>query len=224
MTMTVKRYLDDRSVHGSAVITELLLGEKTAVRLDKTLFHPQGGGQKADRGFIASIPILHVRHGANGAIDHYIADPECLKIGMGVEIFVDSRWRQLNATYHTAGHLLAGIAEELLDNIHATCGHHWPGEARVEFKEMHHTINLDRWRDELTEALNQRLKQYIESALPVIQLGDTHKNREIKIGNFDPIPCGGTHLENLMELKEVRVTGMKRKKGVLRISYSAYPE
>jgi Ser-tRNA(Ala) deacylase AlaX len=49
-------------------------------------------------------------------------------------------------------------------------------------------------------------------------LGD--EVRVMEIEGFKPIPCGGTHLENLGELNEVKIKKAKLKKNKLKISYT----
>ena len=99
----------------------------------ETLFHPQGGGQKADRGTIGGRAVTHVAHADGGEVNHYLDSTDGLSVGDAVEIAVDAEWRQLNARWHTAGHLIAAVVEKLFPTLQGVAGHHWPGEGRVEF-------------------------------------------------------------------------------------------
>ena len=160
---TIKRYLFDPSLTGTTKITALLENDRPIVRLAETWFHPQGGGQKADRGYINDIPVLHVAH-ANDEIDHVVASTEGLAIGVTVRVVVDADWRQLNSAYHTVGHLIAHLGEALYPSMKAISGHHWPGEARVEF-----TGELPA-PAEIKGRLQEALKEAIASDL-AIQVG-----------------------------------------------------
>ena len=44
--------------------------------------------------------------------------------------------------------------------------------------------------------------------------------RIVTIDRFDPLPCGGTHVLSLSEIKGLTVTKVKSKKGRTKISYS----
>lgn len=81
------------------------LGEadgRYAIELDRTLFHPQGGGQPADRGWIGELAVESVA--ARGeSIVHIVAQP--LPSGE-VAIRVDEDARRLHARLHSAGHLI----------------------------------------------------------------------------------------------------------------------
>lgn len=75
-----------------------------AIELDRTLFHPQGGGQPADRGWIAGqlVETVVVR---GERVLHILSQP--LPLGE-VEMKIDASARQLHARLHSAGHLLGG--------------------------------------------------------------------------------------------------------------------
>ena len=74
--MTNKRYLaEPASYSGEATVTAILQGELPIVRLSETLFHPQGGGQKADRGTIGSASVTDVAHMQAMLITSLIVSP-----------------------------------------------------------------------------------------------------------------------------------------------------
>ncbi|MCT7960710.1 hypothetical protein NG791_08505 [Laspinema sp. D1] len=211
--MTEKLYLSERATTGRAKICAIKSGENSSVCLTTSLFHPQGGGQKADRGTIEGIAVLHVVHN-NGEIDHYVENIDSFTLGQEVEIVVDEQWRLLNSKYHSAGHLIAALGEKLFPGIQAVAGHHWPGEARVEF-----TGDLPDTK-QFQEAMIPALAEAIQADLPVRICGDPFKNRSISIGDFPAVPCGGTHPERLGVLEKVEISKIKIKQGKLRVSYS----
>lgn len=212
--MTIKRYLINSQTQGKAVISGIQDGEQPIIRLNQTWFHPQGGGQKADRGTINGIPVLQVKHSNDGEVDHYVSTVEPFTVGQEVELVVDQEWRSLNGKYHLAGHLIAALMEKLFPNLQAISGHHWQGEARVEF-----TGDIPQ-PEQIKSSLSQALAEAISADIPVQICGDPLTNRTIKIGDFPAVPCGGTHPEHLGLLNQVELTDVKTKKGKLRISYS----
>ncbi|BCQ29259.1 alanyl-tRNA editing protein (plasmid) [Caballeronia sp. NK8] len=211
--MTRKLYLaEPHTYSGTAIITAIIPGERPTLCLDQTWFHPQGGGQKADRGRIGASSVLHVSHNAD-SVDHLVDSVTGLKEGMTVALDIDRSWRMLNASYHTAGHLIACVVEALVPSLHAVSGHQWPGEGRVEFSLGDQTADVP------MDEVNSRIAQDIQCDLPVSLHGDPYRDRCIRIGDYPPIACGGTHVRSLGTLASVRVTAVKKKSGQIRVSY-----
>lgn len=98
-----------------------------AIELDRTLFHPQGGGQPADRGWIAGLAVEGVVSRGD-SVAHIVSQP--LPAGE-VTIRIDPESRRLHARLHSAGHALAQAGE--LSGWQPIKGHHWPGESRIIF-------------------------------------------------------------------------------------------
>ncbi len=211
--MTVKEYLEDpKRLTGSATVVAIIPGDKPVVRLDRTLFHAQGGGQKADRGRLGPTQVLHAAHNA-ADVDHFVESLEGLEVGAVVQLEVDAGWRQLNAAYHTAGHLLAAVVEAMYPGMKAVSGHQWPGEARVEFEGPIAAADVS------LDLLNERMTREIERAIPVVIDWPAPEPRTIKIGAYPNMACGGTHVANLSEVGGAMVRSMKQKSGRLRVSY-----
>jgi alanyl-tRNA synthetase len=215
MTMTLKRYLTHTQLSGTAVVTEVIPGERPVLRLRETWFHPQGGGQKADRGFIGPAQVVHVAH--NGAhVDHFVDSIDGLEVGREYAYSIDAYWRRLNSVYHTAGHLIASVAESVYPDLKAVSGHQWPGEARVEFESISplgSEIQTEELQARLEGALSERLSVKIE--------GDPFASRHIVIGAYPGIPCGGTHVDDLKDIEKIMIAGVKRKGNRIRVSYEA---
>jgi alanyl-tRNA synthetase len=216
--MTIKQYLAEPSrMNWTARVLGISQGEMTVVRLDRTIFHAQGGGQKADRGRIGSAVVIHVAHNADN-VDHHVESATAMNVGAEVTLEVDAAWRRLNAAYHTGGHLLASVVETLYPGTRAVSGHQWPGEGRVEFVG---DLNVE----QLSVAeINARLVADLTADLPISVEGDPFKDRAIKIGNYAPIPCGGTHVSRLGDVATTIVRSIKAKGGRIRIGFDASPK
>lgn len=213
--MTHKQYLaEPKLMTCTARVLNITHGETTIVRLDRTIFHAQGGGQKADRGRIGSATVVHVAHNADN-VDHHVENAAGIEVGAEVTLEVDEGWRRLNAAHHTAGHLLASVTETMYPGVKAVSGHQWPGEGRVEF------MGGVRVEQVSAKDINVRLAADLAANLPVMIDGDPFANRTIKIGSYAPIPCGGIHVSNLGELASTVVTSVKAKSGRIRISFDA---
>lgn len=212
--MTDKRYLFESQTTGQARVEEIGNEEGRAwVRLDKTWFHPQGGGQKADIGTIAGEAVTHVAHAPEG-VRHYLMGTTALQPGQTVDLVVDPSFRRLSARLHTAGHLIAAVGEALHPNLTATMGHHWPGEARVEFAGDPLPDS-----EQFQAALGAALREALSRPCAVSIEGDVAETRMIKIGDHPAMRCGGTHLTNIADIGQIVVRNVKSKGGKLRVGY-----
>lgn len=177
-----------------------------AVVLRATLFHPQGGGQLCDTGWIGESQVLRVVQEPERIV-HYVDRP--ISPGM-TRIRLDKQRRQLNARLHTAGHLIGHFAETL--GWIPIKAHHWPGEARVTLKPGETPTEFD------ASALQDALAQWIEEDLP--RLTSLREGaREISFGELPAYGCGGTHVRRLQELGTVTIASLSQKKGTLSVRY-----
>jgi alanyl-tRNA synthetase len=208
--MTEKIYLFDPALTGRAVIKGLI-GNR--VRLDQTLFHPQGGGQKADRGTIEGRPVLNVRH-VDGDVEHQVESADGLRVSQEVTVEIDEAWRRSSSRWHSAGHLIAAVVERQWPSLKAVSGHHWAGEARVEF-----TGSGDDLVNEVAIQLPHLLAEAITEDQPVRISNDPLVDRTVVIGDYKPVPCGGTHVERTGQLPSVTIGKVRMKDGKLRVSY-----
>lgn len=212
--MTAKRYLASADLTGTTTVTHVGDDGRPFVRLSETLFHPQGGGQRADRGTVGGRAVTHVAHADGGEVNHYLDSTDGLSVGDTVELAVDPEWRQLNARWHTAGHLIAAVVEQLFPALQGVAGHHWPGEGRVEFAPGDGVS-----AEEIAAKLPDALAEAERADLPVRVVGDPFVSRQVVVGDSRPVGCGGTHFASVGGIA-VTVTGVKAKGGKLRVSYA----
>ncbi len=199
-------YLSDKIEADSHIISCEKIEGHWSVRLDGTLFHPQGGGQLADVGWINDCQVLAVE-ACGEAIHHLVERP--LAIGPA-RLRVDAKIRSLHARLHSAGHLIghAGIAQGLTP-IKAQ---HWPNASRVVFQcENSQSPDLSAMAWTIEAMIEQNLARNCE-----IQNG----LRVVGFGQLPVFPCGGTHVRSLADIGAVRLLEMKRKKNQLTISYT----
>mgnify|MGYP001592433943 CR=1 FL=1 len=202
--------------------------------LAETIFYPQGGGQPADQGIIkteSEVLLIHFAGFIDGAVRHYTIAPisEDL-IGQSVFCEIDHDRRDLNARYHTAGHLLADVVSRIYPPARAVKGHQFPGEAYVEFIDIPEgSMDIQM----IQNALNQQIQLGIS-----VQICEMTKNeyeekygvlpyptpddkpfRMIAIETFPPVPCGGTHVKNTMDIGAVKIRKVTNKQGRTKVSY-----
>lgn len=191
------------------------------VVLDKTIFYPQSGGQPSDTGLIqlddsSSLTVTFVAF--NGEIvNHYVKEEtlnETALKGKSVTLKLDQERRLLNAKSHSAGHLMGDIVEKLAPELVGVKGFHFPEGPNVEFTGKLTSFTSE----ELMQKVNDIMKADIFEGKAVKAEGV--KNRIVSVGDYKGCPCGGTHLKNVNELKEVTVKKIKFKSGVTKISYT----
>ncbi|ACS84428.1 alanyl-tRNA editing protein [Musicola paradisiaca] len=207
--MTEKIYLeqDALSVMADVIECKPRAGGGYEVLLSCTPFHPQGGGQPADRGTIDGVAVTHVVMAPEG-IWHFTDEP----IAPGaVRAQVDGECRQWHSRWHSAGHLIAHImASQGWTPVKA---HHWPGEGRIEFSPG---INS---HDITVPALAALCSAAVAADWPCRVNRQQDGFRTVGFGEFTPYPCGGTHVGSLKIIGDMVITDVKNKKGKRIVHY-----
>ncbi len=203
------------------------------VRLDRTVFYPQGGGQAGDAGVLRladgrELQVADTRKGpAAGEILHLLADPAAaasLQPGDEVAARVDPVRRTAHMRFHTATHLLCALIPHPVNGCSITERY-----ARLDF---HMNDPLDK------DALTQGIARLVAEAHPVrhrwISEAELDANpqlvrsmsvmpprgqgriRVLEIEGVDLQPCGGTHVANTAEIGSVVVTKVEKKSAMTR--------
>lgn len=226
-TMADKIYMTDptKLSHESTVS---LVGTddkgRTFIRLKETIFHPQGGGQPADKGTIGDISVIDVQKAGSATIfevNHYLEDDQSFPEGTVVSLVVNEETRKLHARLHSAGHLIASIVEEAFEELHAYKGDHTPGRAKVTFKtkEDHDTPDKGKVKTHLEEQLGEVIAAGGPTTVDI-----TDGSRKVALGEHEAVPCGGTHVSDLEELEEVTIRKVKKQKKDIIVSYEVSGE
>ena len=218
----------------SGFVTNHGIDDKGAyLLLNETVFYPQGGGQPSDQGVIKTdseeLNVVFVRQ-LDQEIRHYVSDVSRLPsiIDTKITCSIDQPRRILNARYHTAAHLLSNVIENMYPTLKAVKGHSFPGESYVEFigEDMPETADvLINMHTAINQGLNtltfeilpdEFANKYYTLPYPV----PTHKAfRVMQIGDFMPIPCGGTHIKNTAEIAKFSIRKISKKGERLKVAY-----
>ena len=206
----------------------VLAVDADGIRLDRTVFYPQGGGQAGDAGVLRladgrEIVVVDTKKGAvPGEIVHLPApdaDLSALVPGTLLTAQIDWRRRHRHMRFHTATHLLCALIPHPVDGCSITADY-----ARLDF---HMTEPLDK------EALNAGLARLVGEAHAVSHRWITEAEldanpqlvrsmsvqpprgqgrvRVMEVDGVDLQPCGGTHVANTAEIGPVIVTKIEKK-------------
>ncbi len=202
--MTEKLFEKDRNqTRFTAQIIDVIREKKTFnVLLDRTCFYPEGGGQPADKGTIAGIPVIDVQKDKeSGGIYHTLKKHP----GEGtVEAEVDAAWRHDYQQQHTGQHILSAALWKTGNyktvSVHmgvdyTTIEIETPDISEQEIQETEKIANravLDNLPVQYVHTDDTKLGDF-ELRRPTTRKGDI---RLVTIGeNFDCVACGGVHLD-----------------------------
>ena len=232
--MTEELFREDASLHEcSAQVVSI---DELGVRLDRTVFYPQGGGQAGDAGLLRmadgrELAVIDTRKGAlPGEIVHLLApgaDVAGLVPGSAVTASIDRVRRNAHMRFHTATHLLCALVPHPVEGCSITAGY-----ARLDF---HMTEPLDkhvltagiarlvaeahpvrhRWISEAELDANPQLVRSMRVQPPRSGEGQG-RIRVLEIDGVDLQPCGGTHVANTAEIGAVVVTKIEKKSAMTR--------
>lgn len=188
------------------------------------VFHPQGGGQPADRGTVDGYAAVPFRLSDNRSVVavRLIEPGGTFTIGQRVSAAIDPESRRLHAALHTAGHVVQAIAESRHWSVVAN--NHFPGQARVEFTTPPSTmadLSTEENRSDAVTSFQNEADEVIARKLPVTATEDENGFRTVQIGDWHSTPCGGTHVDDLGELNAMRISSIRVKGGKVRVAYEA---
>ncbi|WP_207462509.1 alanyl-tRNA editing protein [Azospirillum sp. SYSU D00513] len=205
----------------------VLAVEEGGIRLDRTVFYAQGGGQPGDQGTITRedgsvLTVANTVYAADRlGILHQTAPGQPLPtVGEMVALALDWPLRFARMRVHTALHLLSVVLP-----YPVTGGAIGDGEGRLDFDLPE--ANLD--KDVITEKLNAMIRTDAEvterwitdeellanpglvktmSVKPPMGSG---RVRLVEIAGLDLQPCGGTHVRRTGEIGEAVVRNVEKK-------------
>lgn len=206
--MTLRLFFHSDDLKGDVEVLECTPHENEfAIILRATLFHPQGGGQPFDTGWIGESQVLRVVQDPDRVI-HFVDRP--IPLGM-TQIRVDEERRQFNTRMHSTGHLIGHFVQVM--GWMPIKAHHWPNEGRVQFKPSESAQDVD------AQTIQQGIQQWVDADLP--RLTSLREGaREIGFGELPAYGCGGTHVRSLKDLGTFTVASVSQKKGTLSVHYS----
>lgn len=233
--MTKRLYYNNTFLHEfDSTVTDVIAGDRPAVKLDETAFYPTSGGQVFDKGVLhgeaGEARVEQVEETESGEVLHYINPEDLTNIrpGMKVRGLIDTLRRLDHMQQHSGQHVLSAAFERL---------HKWP---TVSFHMGTETSTIDL----VTEGIrDEQLKNAEELANRIVfenrpvgiryvgleeakQLGlrklpDVGKDelRLIDIADFDLCACGGTHVQSTAQIGMILVRKSEKVKQGFRVEF-----
>lgn len=189
--------------------------------LDRTIFHPKGGGQPSDRGLIHSAGYEVVVKKAiyyNGVVVHWAKLSRGTPVEGEATCEIDWAYRVLVMRRHTTAHLLDHcLAEVTFRRVQTTDS--WLDEpcyvgytgATPDTQTLRKAEDLankmiDAGGQVKIEFLDpEEAKRILQNAPNYERLPDLPEVRTVTIKGCQPIPCGGTHVSELAEIGRVSI-------------------
>jgi Ser-tRNA(Ala) deacylase AlaX len=183
------------------------------IRVDETIFHPQGGGQPSDEGAVNGIKVTKLKDLRDiNEINHYVENISQFKVGDTVELSIDGEKRLECAALHTAGHITGGVLRTSYSYTDQVSANHFPKQSKVEFK-LEGRVNK--------ESIQEKINVIIANAQKVTEDYNEDGLRCIKIEDLWTEPCSGTHVSDTSQISDYEVRKLETKKGRLTIGYNA---
>jgi misacylated tRNA(Ala) deacylase len=197
------------------------------IELNRTIFYPNGGGQPGDTGTFTSptgevYTVIDTRKGTSpGTIVHQLSSADHnLQVNDRVTTDLDWERRYRLMRMHTGLHVMASLIPVMV-----TGGSVGEAKSRLDFDLGDYKIDKDDLNRKLTELISKANPVMIESILEedldnnpqlvrtmsVQPPRGTGSIRMIRIEDIDYQPCGGTHLRNISEIGNARVSKIESK-------------
>ncbi|QKQ99763.1 alanyl-tRNA editing protein [Metallosphaera tengchongensis] len=212
--------------------------EGNGIILDKTAFHPRGGGLESDTGEIISegnhYRVLEVKR-VDGKIIHVLDRIEGLAINAEVEGVIDWERRYRMMRLHTASHIIASIAYTKYNAL-ITGGNITPEYAKDDF-DLENKDLLPKIVEEANQIANKSIpvKVYFLSRSEAMKIPGVVKLAEkmppdvqvwriVEIEGVDLQADGGPHVANTKEIGTIEIIKVEnRGKGKKRLYYTVKP-
>ena len=209
--MTQKLYYEDCHLRSfSARVTACeARDDRWEIRLDRTAFFPEGGGQAGDRGTLGGTRVLDTRESGEEVL-HLCAGP--LEVGTEVEGAIDWPHRFDLMQQHTGEHIVSGIIHRRY-GYHNTGFHIGNGVTQIDFDGVVPAEDLADIEREVNEAVWQDIP--VECWYPTREelpgvFYRTKKDlpwpvRIVRIPGYDSCACCGVHAARTGEVGLVKL-------------------
>jgi len=172
------------------------------VTLDETIFFALSGGQESDHGTIGEQPVLKAVKSGHDIV-YTLNEGHGLRPGDLVRVAIDWDRRYRLMRLHFAAEIVLELVYATLPGIEKIGAHIAADKARIDFA-------LDENISAHFPALETDANAIVDADRTITSAfsDEANERRYWKIDDFDPVPCGGTHLKSTNEIGHVT---LKRK-------------
>jgi alanyl-tRNA synthetase len=193
------------------------------VALDRSYFYPESGGQEADRGALAGVPVLDVQEDADGVVWHRVARD----VPDAVAAEIDGGRRASSRRQHTGQHVLsqaflrelgANTVSSHLGDDGGTLDFDRPSLTWEEIERVEAVANRVVWEDRPVVSrlvAAEDLGRYPLRRPPKV----AGTVRLLEIEGWDVSACGGTHCARTGEVGAIKIRGWERMRGNVRVEF-----
>lgn len=202
--------------------------KENGIVLDKTIFYAECGGQRGDRGFFGKYKIANTMHDKDGDVIHLICG-EKPRVGEEGDLVLDWENRYLGMVLHSAQHLISAVMFNIF-GIKTLSVHQGEGCVSIETDrnkiEEDEILSIeDKVNRVITENRKIWSKEYSREDAEKLSLRRTIKVegdriRVVFIDGTDSVPCGGVHLLNSGEIREVSYSRMEEIRNHVRLFWN----
>ena len=225
--MTEKLYYKDGSL--KSVDAEVIGIKKNGIILDKTIFYPEGGGQPGDTGYFGTYEITDTIKDDDGTPLHIIKG-DLPSVGDKAVLTLSWNHRYQYMTEHSAQHLVSALLHSIYD-IGTVAVHQGDGFFTIETDAS--SIDKEKLLD-IEDKANEAIREghgIEQKSLSREEALNLHMRRTIKVDDdtvlvvfiegLDAVACGGVHLRNTSEIKEIVYIGYEIIRGHVRTIWRA---
>ena len=192
------------------------------VTANPVVFHPNEGGQPADRGSIGGADVINVEI-VDGRIIHALS--QSLRDGRYVAK-VDRQHRLNTARQHTAQHIISGVAESRFE-LKTTGVHIGLETSTVDFDKKTDWQTLQAIELQTMKAVAENItvetafdESDVRSRFDMSQI-ESDTIRVVKIGKYDASACCGAHVLRTGDIGIIRFIDLESKKDGTRVHFAA---
>ncbi len=217
--------------HRSRVTSIRQAGSLWEIILDQTIFYPQGGGQPSDKGALVGPKgkaiIKHVRILSDEVI-HECSVQGTLGKGDRVTCTLDWSRRYKNMRVHSAGHVVHEAVMATCVGLTPVKGEH----GDTAFIEYSGSLPIDA-HYKIEKKANEIVSENLPLKTEFVSLDELRKRaswipphlpqnkalRILSIGDYPPIPDGGTHVKGTSEIGPITSTKVVNEDDRVRVYY-----
>lgn len=207
--------------HDEAIIVKVIPEKRTHayLLLDRTIFHPKGGGQPSDRGVIRSQQFeLNVKKALyyHGIVVHWGKIINGTPTAGAASCEIEWPLRYLVMRRHTAAHLLDHcLAVSTSSRVETTDS--WldqpcyvgytgdaPGQQTLQgVQDLANRMISVGARVKIDFLTPEQGKPLLQNAPNFERLPDLQEIRTVTIEGCQRIPCGGTHVSDISQIRKI---------------------